>query len=187
MRLTAWISATSYPLPVRLLETNDAIRVTLQAEYDHVLVDEYQDVNRSSVRLLAALRPDGENLWVVGDARQSIYRFRGASSFNMARFGTEDFPGGQRGRLKRNYRSVRGDRRCVLRICRQNESGRRGWRPCGRAWAWAAPAEHRAVTTAAQQTVALADAIEEIRADGIRYRDQAVLCTGNEKLSALGP
>jgi superfamily I DNA/RNA helicase len=46
------------------------------------------------VRLLTALKPTGENLWVVGDAKQSIYRFRGASSFNMARFGREDFPGG---------------------------------------------------------------------------------------------
>src|SRR6185312_361174 len=35
-------------LPVRLLETNEAIRAHLQAEYDYVLVDEYQDVNRSS-------------------------------------------------------------------------------------------------------------------------------------------
>ncbi|MFX6254450.1 UvrD-helicase domain-containing protein, partial [Acinetobacter baumannii] len=73
---------------------------------DHVLVDEYQDVNRSSVRLLSALRPDGRNLWMVGDAKQSIYRFRGASSFNITRFGKEDFAGGNRGRLKRNYRSV---------------------------------------------------------------------------------
>ena len=93
-------------LPVNLLETDADIRETLQAQYDHVLVDEYQDVNRSSVRLLSALRPSGRNLWMVGDAKQSIYRFRGASSFNMSRFGKEDFPGGKRGRLKHNYRSV---------------------------------------------------------------------------------
>ena len=93
-------------LPVRLLETNAEIRAHFQNLYDHVLVDEYQDVNRSSVRLLAALRGDGANLWAVGDAKQSIYRFRGASSFNIARFGKEDFPGGRRGRLKHNYRSV---------------------------------------------------------------------------------
>ena len=39
-------------------------------------------------------------------AEQSIYRFRGASSFNMTRFGNADFAGGTRSRLKRNYRSV---------------------------------------------------------------------------------
>jgi superfamily I DNA/RNA helicase len=89
-----------------LLCSTRAIRARLQTQYDHVLIDEYQDVNRSSVRLLTALRDNGDNLWVVGDAKQSIYRFRGASSFNMARFGKEDFAGGLRGRLKRNYRSV---------------------------------------------------------------------------------
>jgi superfamily I DNA/RNA helicase len=87
-------------LPVLLLEGDDTIRQHLKSLYDHVLVDEYQDVNRSSVCLLQALCGDGENLWAVGDAKQSIYRFRGASSFNMVRFGREDFSGGERGQLK---------------------------------------------------------------------------------------
>src|SRR5258708_1995806 len=71
-------------LPVRLLEANPDVRSHIQSMYDHVIVDEYQDVNRSSIRLLAVLKPDGRNLWVVGDAKQSIYRFRGASPFNMS-------------------------------------------------------------------------------------------------------
>jgi len=94
-------------LPVRLFESSEEIRALLQNQYDHVLVDEYQDVNRSSVRLLSALKGCGDNLWAVGDAKQSIYRFRGASSFNMGRFGSADFVGGKRGRLKKNYRSVK--------------------------------------------------------------------------------
>ena len=173
-------------LPVQLLEREAAIRATLQAQYDHVLVDEYQDVNRSSVRLLRALKPDGRNLWMVGDAKQSIYRFRGASSFNMTRFGKEDFPGGIRGRLKRNYRSVpevvaafstfavtmrAGDADSGL----DPERAANGYKP-----------ELRTVQRAEQQQVALADAIEELRSGGIGYRDQAVLCTGNEKLSTIG-
>jgi superfamily I DNA/RNA helicase len=173
-------------LPVDLLETNAAIRETLQAQYDHVLVDEYQDVNRSSVRLLSALRPSGCNLWMVGDAKQSIYRFRGASSFNMSRFGKEDFPRGKRGRLKRNYRSVpeivasfssfsitmrAGDAGSGLEADRDAT----GHRP-----------ELRTVQRAEQQQVAFADAIEELRREGYAYRDQAILCTGNEKLSTIG-
>jgi Zn-dependent peptidase ImmA (M78 family) len=173
-------------LPVKLLDTDAAIRETLQAQYDHVLVDEYQDVNRSSVRLLSALRPNGRNLWMVGDAKQSIYRFRGASSFNMTRFGKEDFPGGKRGRLKRNYRSVpeivasfsgfaitmrAGDADSGL----EAERDGKGLRP-----------ELRTVQRAEQQQVALAEAIEMLRCDGYAYRDQAVLCTGNEKLSTIG-
>jgi superfamily I DNA/RNA helicase/Zn-dependent peptidase ImmA (M78 family) len=173
-------------LPVRLLETNDSIRAHLQATYDHVLVDEYQDVNRSSVRLLAALRPGGENLWAVGDARQSIYRFRGASSFNMARFGAEDFPGGQRGRLKRNYRSVTEIVDAFSAFAAKMKAGRSDGGLVAERGPGGHSPEHRAVIIPVQQTVALADAIEEMRAGGFRYCDQAVLCTGNEKLSTLG-
>ena len=123
---------------------------------------------------------------MVGDAKQSIYRFRGASSFNMTRFGKEDFPGGKRGRLKRNYRSVpeivasfsgfairmrAGDAESGLEPDRDG----RGQKP-----------ELRTVQRAEQQQVALADAIEELRREGYAYRDQAVLCTGNEKLSTIG-
>jgi superfamily I DNA/RNA helicase len=172
-------------LPVRLLESNVQVRDLLQKQYDHVLVDEYQDVNRSSVRLLSALRGSGENLWVVGDAKQSIYRFRGASSFNMGRFEISDFIGGQRGWLKTNYRSVKeivdlfsgfaigmkvGDSKSVL-------DSNRG--SCGE------KGQLLFVDYADQQTVVLADTIQAMRKAGHPYRDQVVLCTGNEKLSDL--
>ena len=103
---TAWISATLYCCQCFFLNETTPSELYLQNEYQHILVDEYQDVNRSSVRLLMALCPDGRNLWAVGDAKQSIYRFRGASPFNMVRFGKVDFPAGERGRLELNYRSV---------------------------------------------------------------------------------
>lgn len=91
--------------PVRLVETDAEVRMALKARHQHVLVDEYQDVNRASVRLLKAIVGDGRNLWVVGDARQSIYRFRGASATNMAQF-SKDFPGAQVRQLAVNYRSM---------------------------------------------------------------------------------
>ncbi len=173
-------------LPVLLLERNDAIRHHLENAYDHVLVDEYQDVNRSSVRLLKALRPDGRNLWAVGDAKQSIYRFRGASAFNMARFGKEDFPSGKRGRLELNYRSVDELVDAFSTFARtmqgqgpgstlKSTRGRSGTRP-----------EFRTVVRDQNQTVALADSVEEMRRAGYAYREQAILGTGNEKLSRLG-
>jgi len=172
-------------LPVRLLETNVLAREHLQGQFDHVLVDEYQDVNRSSIRLLKALCVDGKNLWVVGDAKQSIYRFRGASSFNLSRFGREDFPGGERGRLKRNYRSVSeivdtyssfsakmvtGDSDSGL----ESERGESGQ-----------PPTFFSTDQADSQVIALAENIEAMRAVGFKYSDQAVLCTGNDKLSNL--
>ena len=91
---------------MRLVETDAEVRAALKARHQHVLVDEYQDVNRASVRLLRAIVGDGRNLWVVGDARQSIYRFRGASATNMAQFAV-DFPGAQVRQLGVNYRSGR--------------------------------------------------------------------------------
>lgn len=172
-------------LPVRLLEREPAVRAHFQQVYDHVLVDEYQDVNRSSVRLLEALRGTGENLWAVGDAKQSIYRFRGASSFNMARFGATDFAGGKRGRLKKNYRSVAEVVDIFSAFASQMAVGDAdSGLEANRGPSIFTP-ELRTVNQADQATVALADAIEEIRAGGYAFRDQAVLCTGNEKLSRL--
>jgi len=173
-------------LPVKLLETQEAVRKHLSGLYDHILVDEYQDVNRSSVRLLQALCPSGENLWVVGDAKQSIYRFRGASSFNISRFGKEDFPGGQTGKLDTNYRSVPAIVTAYSSFARQMraggpESGLTPFRTDADA-----PPEFRLAADAESQTVAVADCIEELRGQGIAYRDQAVLSTGNEKLANLG-
>jgi hypothetical protein len=54
--------------------------------------------------LLRAVAGDGKRLWVVGDSRQSIYRFRGASSANMAVFSRE-YPGACVDQLSANYRS----------------------------------------------------------------------------------
>jgi superfamily I DNA/RNA helicase len=173
-------------LPVRLLEGHPEIGKHFQDQYDHVLVDEYQDVNRSSIRLLAALRPNGKNLWAVGDGKQSIYRFRGASSFNMARFGKNDFPGGRRGRLTLNYRSRREIVDAFSNFALAMRSGGKDSVLVAERGAGGAAPEHRTVTEASQQIAAVADAIEEMHEAGYAYRDQAVLCTGNEKLSILG-
>ena len=173
-------------MPVRLLEGNPAIREHCQDQYDHVLVDEYQDVNRSSVRLLVALRGPGRNLWVVGDAKQSIYRFRGASSFSLRRFGGEDFPEGVRGRLERNYRSVPEVVAAFSHFAVGMKAGSSGSALTADRGSANQPPELRTVDRAEQQAVAVADAIEAMRVSGHPYRDQAVLCTGNEMLSELG-
>ncbi|MGE8453826.1 MAG: UvrD-helicase domain-containing protein, partial [Pseudomonadales bacterium] len=54
--------------------TKDFAKYTASAgRFKHILVDEYQDVNRASAQLLKALAAHAESLWVVGDARQAIY------------------------------------------------------------------------------------------------------------------
>ncbi len=172
--------------PVQLLENDEAVRTQLQNSYDHILVDEYQDVNHSSVRLLLALRPSGTNLWVVGDAKQSIYRFRGASSFNMARFGCQDFPSAVRASLKINYRSTPE----VVDACSTfatTMSAADGEQPleAEREPSGELP-EIITVDNGSLLTSAIADGIEELRKSGHRYRDQAVLCRGNDRLSDIG-
>jgi superfamily I DNA/RNA helicase/Zn-dependent peptidase ImmA (M78 family) len=172
--------------PVLLLERDEAVRSQLQGDYDHVLVDEYQDVNRSSVRLLTALKPTGENLWVVGDAKQSIYRFRGASSFNMTRFGREDFPEGVRDNLDINYRSTSEivgafSTFAATMSAADGPTALEADRGPG-----GAPPEVITVSDGSLLTSALVDSIEQCRAAGFRYRDQAVLCKGNDRLSDTG-
>lgn len=172
-------------LPVKLVEGSAEIREHLATAYEHILVDEYQDVNRSSVRLMKALSPVGQNLWVVGDAKQSIYRFRGASSFNLSRFGNEDFHGAQRGQLECNYRSLEPIVQAYSSFARDMRAGVPGsGLKAFRKESGVFP-ELRIALGAKEQTVAIADCIEELKRKGVSYRDQAVLCTGNERLSDL--
>ena len=87
-----------------LLNDHPDILANVRATAKHILVDEYQDMNRASALFLKLLVTPGQGPWVVGDARQSIYRFRGASPLNMTRF-AEDFPGATHTDLAVNYRS----------------------------------------------------------------------------------
>lgn len=89
---------------VKLLEQFPDVRQEIRTTYPEILVDEYQDVNRACAHLLMQLAGSGEGLWVVGDVRQSIYRFRGAAPHNMRAF-NQDFPGGRTLPLLSNYRS----------------------------------------------------------------------------------
>ncbi|QQR39014.1 ATP-dependent helicase [Devosia rhizoryzae] len=173
-------------LPVKLLTEHEDVRSALSEDYAHILVDEYQDVNRSSVALLKLLRPTGQHLWAVGDAKQSIYRFRGASSVNLGNFAV-DFAGAEGGRLIVNYRSgeeiVETFSRfaATMNVAKGKDSGLVAQR--GRL---GHPPEHCQVDYAADEIEAVAEAIEAFRKDGIDYRDQAILCTGNDKLAKIG-
>ena len=89
---------------VRLLQTENAVRAEVRSRFRAILVDEFQDVNRACGVLLREVAGAGENLWAVGDLRQSIYRWRGASPANIRLFG-EDFPNAKARSLEVNYRS----------------------------------------------------------------------------------
>ena len=173
-------------LPTMLVESDTSVRDQLRDRYVHVLVDEYQDVNRASVRLLKALKPDGDGLWVVGDAKQSIYRFRGASSFNISRFGSADFSEGQIKRLKTNYRSYQ-------EICDQfvgfARNGMVAAEPEVDANAFRGKSGNKpifvAVGTREDEVDEISERIQRAHAEGCAYKDQAVLCKGNDRVSLI--
>ena len=80
--------------------------VTVSKQFEHVLVDEYQDTNPLQAQILQSLRSENRNLMVVGDDAQAIYAFRAASVRNILDFPGQ-FPGTRRITLEQNYRSTR--------------------------------------------------------------------------------
>jgi DNA helicase-2/ATP-dependent DNA helicase PcrA len=74
-------------------------------QFEHVLVDEYQDTNPLQAHILRGMRRGVGNVMVVGDDAQAIYSFRAASVRNILDF-PEQFPGARRITLEQNYRST---------------------------------------------------------------------------------
>jgi DNA helicase-2/ATP-dependent DNA helicase PcrA len=80
------------------------VRERYARRYEHILVDEFQDTNMAQYMLLKYLASYHQNIFVVGDADQSIYRWRGADYRNVQRF-ERDFPTAKVILLEQNYRS----------------------------------------------------------------------------------
>ena len=90
---------------VRLLLENEDIKQYYQRKFRYVLVDEYQDTNHMQYLLTSLLAGGYENICVVGDDDQSIYRFRGATIENILNF-EKQYRGSRTIRLEQNYRST---------------------------------------------------------------------------------
>jgi superfamily I DNA/RNA helicase len=92
-------------LPLVLAERHAVVREDLAGLFDHVLVDEFQDVNPAQDRLLRLLAGGTGRLMVVGDDDQAIYGWRGAEVRIILRF-PQTWPGAAVVRLEENYRST---------------------------------------------------------------------------------
>ncbi len=90
---------------VRLLRDVPEVRERYNDRYRYLLVDEYQDTNQLQFALIRLLTEKQQNICVVGDPDQSIYRWRGADITNILKF-EEHFPSAKVIRLEENYRST---------------------------------------------------------------------------------
>lgn len=90
---------------VELFEENPDVLSYYQNRFKYILVDEYQDTNHAQYKLVSLLAKAHENLCVVGDDDQSIYKFRGADIRNILEF-EKDFKACTTIKLEENYRST---------------------------------------------------------------------------------
>ena len=168
--------------PVRLLRDNARVRAALRNEYKHILVDEYQDINRASAELVRLIAGSGNGLWAVGDLRQAIYAFRGASEHHIRSF-TTDFPGAQIKELGVNYRSLPRLVQVFNGLSASMEGIHQG------SWTASRPGEAKVVVAFAEneeaQAEGIANAIRSFHEQGIPYREQAVLCRTNAQADDL--
>jgi DNA helicase-2/ATP-dependent DNA helicase PcrA len=91
-------------MTTNLMAEHPDLREKYAQRFRHVLVDEFQDTNIAQYTLLKYLCSAHNNIFVVGDPDQSVYRWRGADYRNVQRF-EQDFPGAQVILLEQNYRS----------------------------------------------------------------------------------
>ena len=109
---------------VRLLQNFEDVRRYYQRKFRYVLIDEYQDTNNLQYLLASTLAGGYENICVVGDDDQSIYRFRGATIENILSFEGQ-YKGARVIRLEQNYRSTRNILNASNAVIRNNQ-GRKG-------------------------------------------------------------
>ena len=169
---------------VKLFENNPDVLEHYQNLYKYIMVDEYQDTNKVQFRLISLLSKKYNNLCVVGDDDQSIYKFRGATIENILSF-EENFEceESQVIRLEQNYRSMQNILTCA-NVLIQNNHGRKGKN------LWTVAGEGEKVTvykcqTGIEESAFIGDTIAENVAKGAKYSDHAILYRINAQSNTL--
>ena len=168
----------------RAAALDDVAGRRLRAGLDHVLVDEYQDVNALQVDILRALRRDDPRLTVVGDDAQAVYGFRGADARHLLDVPVV-FPGTATVVLNRNYRSAQPLLDAANAAAADAPEGfsavlraASGAPTVGLPVLWRCRDEDDQVTIVCEQVLAH-------REEGIALRDQAVLMRAAHHSDAL--
>jgi len=171
--LLAWWHMTQVP----------ALAQRIAGRFDHVLVDELQDVNRLQVELVQALRPDGQGLTAVGDDAQSIYAFRGADVRHILDFAQRFTLPVTRVTLEQNYRSSQP----ILEACNAVMAlAAEGFQK--RLWSPRTGARRPrlcVVADDAAQARGVTDEVLALRETGLALKRQAVLFRANHHSLAL--
>jgi DNA helicase-2/ATP-dependent DNA helicase PcrA len=150
-----------------------SIAAQMRAQFDHILVDEYQDTNRLQAEILLALAPDGAGLTVVGDDAQAIYGFRAANVRNILDFPDQFSPPAMVIALEHNYRSTQPILAAANAVMARANEG------FAKTLTSSKPSAELpylvTVDDEAAQAVFVADQVLEQREAGIELRHQAVL------------
>ncbi len=111
---------------VRLLYHDLPTREAWNRRLSHIMIDEYQDTNRSQYELMRLLSQRHDNVCVVGDEDQSIYSWRGADIRNILDF-EKDFPNAKIIRLEQNYRSTKNILEAASVVVANNKERKGKW------------------------------------------------------------
>ena len=167
---------------VRLLQNYDDVLQYWANKFRYVMVDEYQDTNHAQYELVRLLSSGENNICVVGDDDQSIYRFRGATIENILNF--EDEYGNARViRLEQNYRSTSNILDAANAVIKNNR-GRKG----KTLWTDNGTGEKISVFTADDERGEaryIADRILENVKNGAKFSDHAVLYRMNAQSGSV--
>lgn len=106
---------------VELFGKHPDILGAYQEQYRYILIDEYQDTNHAQYMITKQLAKRYRNITVVGDASQSIYRFRGADFTNITNF-KRDYPEAKEFHLEQNYRSTQTILDAATNVISKNKS-----------------------------------------------------------------
>ena len=111
---------------VRLLYHDEATRQSYNRRLSYLMIDEYQDTNRSQYELMRLLTQAHQNVCVVGDEDQSIYSWRGADIRNILDF-ERDYPRARTIRLEQNYRSTKNILEAASALVANNKERKGKW------------------------------------------------------------
>ena len=168
---------------VRLLRDKKEIREKWRAQFEYILIDEYQDTNAAQYQLVKLLVNDAQNICVVGDDWQSIYSWRGADFKNILNF-ERDFPGASVIKLEQNYRSTGNILEAAHSVITKNteRTDKELWTATGPG----APVQVHGVYDEAEEARQVADRISSQATIGARrYDDFAVLYRTNAQSYTL--